>query len=174
MNVLYKHKERRDLIESGYGFNLTEKQRQVFECEDRRASFTFSRQEGCTTAACLKAFDFAIKNPCSSVAVYVPTKASAKYTVEALRHIIDQCDRIINKFESRRFNMFFLKNGSTIIIDSVNQSSIRGRKHDLVIVDGTRMFNGYDLDCIECTTLSSSIGQAIMLNQNDSFMTNLQ
>ena len=62
MNVLEKIKEVRDYYLNTYGIQPTKKQLNILESKDEIVRETFERQEGCSTAAMIKAVEFAINN----------------------------------------------------------------------------------------------------------------
>ena len=62
MNIIEKLNEARKYYKDSYGINLNKKQLKVLNSKDEVVREIFERAEGCTTAASIKAVEYAIKS----------------------------------------------------------------------------------------------------------------
>lgn len=176
MNVLDKHNNRiahgnriKLLKNTIFGVDPTSKQQQILDTTERSISFDFGRQEGCSTAACIKAIDYAFDNCNSEIIILSPAVRTSIYKydtcLEMIERVNEQTDILDMQIKNGSNLSITLKNGSRISFKGTSSlDSIRGCRADLIVIDKFNTSNEYTLEIAHLMTASRD-GQVIMLNQ---------
>lgn len=169
MESKLKDEERLNRIrryEEVYGFNLSEKQLEVLESDKEILELTFVRREGCSTAAMIKAIEYAINNPGANVALINPNNATVNIRFNELRnmlsneHFIEHASIMSSSFRQAHF-----LNGSCINLFNSNTRSMIGKRVDCLIVDGKRYISNDMLNTAIMCTCHNPNRQIILLDQ---------
>lgn len=176
MNVLKGAKEIRKFYEDykkyhieTYGIIPTSKQLEVLESKDKIIEITFGRREGCSTAAMMKAIEYAINNQGSRVIFVTSSNVITRVRHHEITEFFkrDRLSRHLLISTRNPFNIELI-NGSRISLFSFRQAdSLRGIAADCLIIDGRRYISDYEFQCAMCCTLHKDDTQVVILDQVD-------
>ena len=174
MNIIEKLNEARKYYKDSYGINLNKKQLKVLNSKDEVVREIFERAEGCTTAASIKAVEYAINNQLSKVLILTPFHPTAQVTFNYVMKFLknDVLRRFYYKLPmvSRGRMVIELTNGSVIEIRVGSRfESLRGLKADCIIAEPTRIFNQEFINDLFYINAHSNRRQTVLLNQVDLF-----
>lgn len=152
-----------------YGIIPTSKQLEVLESKDENIEITFERAEGCSTAAMIKAIEYAINNQKATVMFLVPSLIIGNIRMEQFRNMFEYSRLERHLLSTTRHpHVINLLNGSRILIVNSNTTeSQRGACVDCLVVDGVRCFSRETLDTAICCTLHKKSRQVVLLDQVD-------
>lgn len=171
MNIIKELTSAEQRYRAVYGLTPTDKQRAIIESKDKFINSRFERGEGCTYACVIKAIEYAINNPESSVAIFSHANYGATYQYNtACRFFRDSKYLALSLYRrsssvSKPFIDF--TNGSRIsFLGRPNDNVVRGRRLDCAIIDGSQYFNEEEIRSVGLCT-ASSYGQLIVIDQDD-------
>ena len=145
-----------------YGIILRDKQLEVIESKEQFLELTFERREGCSTAAMIKAIEYAINNQRSRVLLVCQNRVISNVRRDEIINMLS------NSSLNRNPNVIEFLNGSRITtLDIRTSESLRGAVVDCLIVDGKSYLSEYELGCAICCTLHKDDTQVVMLDQED-------
>ena len=181
MNVLTKLVESKPIImakmerekclqyyREAYGIIPTDKQLEVIESKNKIIETTFERREGCSTAAMIKAIEYAINNQRSRVFFVSYNRITSRIRTDEMINILS--NSVLNRHvfrTTRNPNAIEFLNGSRIDITGRNIEHFRGAAADCLIVDGKRYLSKDELESAIYCTLHKDDTQVIMLDQED-------
>ena len=170
MNVLEKIKEVRDYYLNTYGIQPTKKQLKVLKSKDEIVRETFLRQEGCSTAAMIKAIEFAINNERSTVLFINANRDISAMRIDDMKNMLSNknLERHILSITKNQGTINFI-NGSQIKVISGNTISMIGLRADCIIVEPIRIFNQDFINDLFYINAHSNRRQTVLLNQVDLF-----
>lgn len=166
-----KEKERNMIMQRYnqlYRITPTDKQLEVIESNDRFLEMTFERRQGCSTAAMIKAIEYAINNPGSRVLLICPIKSITLIRINEMISIISNSD--LNNYVltiSRNNNRIEFLNGSIINVVNSQCENMRGAAIDCLIIDGREHMSDDSFHCAIACTLHKDDTQIIILYQVD-------
>ena len=164
MNVLEKIKEVKNYYKKNYGIKLTKKQLKVLKSKDEIVRETFLRQEGCSTAAMIKAIEFAINNERSTVLFINANKNTAYMRKDDMKNMLlnkDLKKHVLNSTKNPAIINFI--NGSQIKIIS-GYADVRGLKADCVIIEPAGFIGEDVVQSAMLCNCHSKIRQTVILN----------
>lgn len=152
-----------------YGIILRDKQLEVIESKEQFLELTFERREGCSTAAMIKAIEYAINNQRSRVLLVCQNRVISNVRRDEIINMLSNSSLNRHVFRTTRNpNVIEFLNGSRITtLDIRTSESLRGAIVDCLIVDGKSYFSEYELGCAICCTLHKDDTQVVMLDQED-------
>lgn len=152
-----------------YGIILRDKQLEVIESKEQFLELTFERREGCSTAAMIKAIEYAINNQRSRVLLVCQNRVISNVRRDEIINMLSNSSLNRHVFRTTRNpNVIEFLNGSRITtLDIRTSESLRGAIVDCLIVDGKSYLSEYELDCAICCTLHKDDTQVVMLDQED-------
>lgn len=152
-----------------YGIILRDKQLEVIESKEQFLELTFERREGCSTAAMIKAIEYAINNQRSRVLLVCQNRVISNVRRDEIINMLSNSS--LNRHvlrTTRNPNVIEFLNGSRITtLDIRTSESLRGAVVDCLIVDGKSYLSEYELGCAICCTLHKDDTQVVMLDQED-------
>lgn len=164
MNVLEKIKEVKNYYKKNYGIKLTKKQLKVLKSKDEIVRETFLRQEGCSTAAMIKAIEFAINNERSTVLFINENKNTAYMRKDDMKNMLlnkDLKKHVLNATKNPAIIDFI--NGSQIKVIS-GYANVRGLKADCVIIEPAGFIGEDVVQSAMLCNCHSKIRQTVILN----------
>lgn len=164
MNVLEKIKEVKNYYKKNYGIKLTKKQLKVLKSKDEIVRETFLRQEGCSTAAMIKAIEFAINNERSTVLFINANKNTAYMRKDDMKNMLlnkDLKKHVLNSTKNPAIINFI--NGSQIKVIS-GYANVRGLKADCVIIEPAGFIGEDVVQSAMLCNCHSKIRQTVILN----------
>lgn len=164
MNVLEKIKEVKNYYKKNYGIKLTKKQLKVLKSKDEIVRETFLRQEGCSTAAMIKAIEFAINNERSTVLFINANKNTAYMRKDDMKNMLlnkDLKKHVLNATKNPAIIDFI--NGSQIKVIS-GYANVRGLKADCVIIEPAGFIGEDVVQSAMLCNCHSKIRQTVILN----------
>lgn len=164
MNVLEKIKEVKNYYKKNYGIKLTKKQLKVLKSKDEIVRETFLRQEGCSTAAMIKAIEFAINNERSTVLFINANKNTAYMRKDDMKNMLlnkDLKKHVLNATKNPAIIDFI--NGSQIKVIS-GYANVRGLKADCVIIEPAGFIGKDVVQSAMLCNCHSKIRQTVILN----------
>ena len=164
MNVLEKIKEVKNYYKKNYGKKLTKKQLKVLKSKDEIVRETFLRQEGCSTAAMIKAIEFAINNERSTVLFINANKNTAYMRKDDMKNMLlnkDLKKHVLNSTKNPAIINFI--NGSQIKVIS-GYANVRGLKADCVIIEPAGFIGEDVVQSAMLCNCHSKIRQTVILN----------
>lgn len=152
-----------------YGIILRDKQLEVIESKEQFLELTFERREGCSTAAMIKAIEYAINNQRSRVLLVCQNRVISNVRRDEIINMLSNSSLNRHVFRTTRNpNVIEFLNGSRITtLDIRTSESLRGAIVDCLIVDGKSYLSEYELGCAICCTLHKDDTQVVMLDQED-------
>lgn len=166
MNVLEKIKEVRNYYEKAYGIQLTKKQLNVIESKDELVRETFKRQEGCSTAAMIKAIEFAINNQRSRVLFINPTNRVANIRIDEMKQLLS--NKLLNRHVlmiTKNPGKIEFTNGSCIQVFGGNSMNMRGIKANCVIIEPLNSISEEMINTAIMCTCHDKNSQIVTLEQ---------
>lgn len=181
MNILNKLVESKPIIiakmerekclqyyREAYGIIPTDKQLEVIESKNKIIETTFERREGCSTAAMIKAIEYAINNQRSRVFLVSYNRMTSRIRTDEIINMLSNSNLNRHVFRTTRNpNTIEFLNGSRIDIIGRNIEHFRGAAVDCLIIDGKRYLSKDELDCSICCTLHKDDTQIVMFDQID-------
>nr|DAU23717.1 MAG TPA: Terminase [Caudoviricetes sp.] len=166
-----KEKERNMIMQRYnqlYRIIPTDKQLEVIESKNKIIETTFERREGCSTAAMIKAIEYAINNQGSRVLLVSYNRMTSRIRTDEIINMLSNSNLNRHVFRTTRNpNTIEFLNGSRINIIGRNIEHFRGAAVDCLIIDGKRYLSKDELDCSICCTLHKNDTQVVILDQVD-------
>ena len=183
MNILSKLEETKKIVKAkrkrkeyiqyyidAYGIIPNKKQFEVIESKDNFIEITFERREGCSTAAMIKAIEYAINNQRSRVVLLNAYLGTSNIRIDEMIRMLssDALNRHVLR-TTKRPNRIQLLNGSIINVVDSKIENFRGASVDCFIIDTPKWFRDDQLmNVVRCCTLHNPNSQIISLNQIES------
>lgn len=161
MNVLEKIKEVRDYYLNTYGIQPTKKQLNILESKDEIVRENFQRQEGCSTAAMIKAIEFAINNQRSTVLFVNINNNTANIRINEMIRMLS--NKHVVKSTKNPGRIEFL-NGSCIHVIGGYEMDMIGLRADCVIIEPARLIGECVVQSAMLCNCHSKIRQSVILN----------
>ena len=170
--IIKEKKEREKYLKyyrETYGIIPRDKQLEVIESKEQFLELTFERREGCSTAAMIKAIEYAINNQRSRVLLVCQNRVISNVRRDEIINMLSNSSLNRHVFRTTRNpNVIEFLNGSRITtLDIRTSESLRGAIVDCLIVDGKSYLSEYELGCAICCTLHKDDTQVVMLDQED-------
>lgn len=165
MNIISNLTSIEHYYKSRYGLDLMDKQYEIVEHNTPLCNKTFirNRQEGSSTALCIKAIEFAINNQKSRVLMLSPNTRMCDALMYRLQRFLRRELLARFLFEIKNGTIYFTNGSSIRIAGGLNRSSIMGERADFLLIDNEEFL---DKDVISSgieTILASPIGQCISI-----------
>ena len=170
MNIIEKLNEARKYYKDSYGIYLNKKQLKVLNSKDEVVREIFERAEGCSTAAMIKAIEFAINNERSTVLFINANRNISAMRIDDMKNMLSNknLERHILSITKNQGTINFI-NGSQIKVISGNTISMIGLRADCIIVEPIRIFNQDFINDLFYINAHSNRRQTVLLNQVDLF-----
>lgn len=180
MNILSKLEETKKIVKAkkkrkeyiqyyidAYGIIPNKKQFKVIKSKDSFVEMTFARREGCSTAAMIKAIEYAINNQRSRVVLLNAYTGTSDIRIDEMIRMLSS--DVLNRHilsTTKHPNRIQLLNGSIINVVDSKIENFRGASVDCFIIDTPKRFRDDQLmNVARCCTIHNPNAQIISLNQ---------